>query len=194
MKEAPYRRMAQLADAVAEGLIEDLPASYAFFGYSMGAILAFEVARRLDKQGLSARAVVVGAARPPQLGRRTDAPPTYNLPDAALIETLQELRGTPPEVLLSAETMQIVLPGIRADLEVVETYQYSPDRPLSCPLMAIGGSDDVRVGSQELEHWREQTTGEFSFHVLPGSHFFLLESWNTVQNIVFSYLHDKLTR
>jgi medium-chain acyl-[acyl-carrier-protein] hydrolase len=190
--EEPYRRMSMIADAVAAELMDAPPVPFAFFGYSMGATLSFEVARRMDTQGRGPRLLVVAASRPPQLARRPDRSDTYNLPDEALIQTLKELQGTASEVLMSPETMEIVLPRIRADLEAVETYRYAPGKPLDCPLVALGGSDDPRVSLQDLERWREQTTSSFLLHILQGNHFFLLQSWPLVKKLVFPHLIEYL--
>jgi medium-chain acyl-[acyl-carrier-protein] hydrolase len=69
--------------------------------------------------------------------------------------------------------MQLTLPLLRADFEVVETYVYSPRPPLDCPITAFGGVDDKEVSREKVEAWREQTTASFSLNMLPGSHFFV---------------------
>jgi medium-chain acyl-[acyl-carrier-protein] hydrolase len=192
IREEPHRRMSTIADAVALELMEEPVVRYALFGYSMGATLAFEVARRMQAQGRGPELLVVAASRPPHLPRKPGRADTYNLPDIALVQTLQELQGTPAEVLSSPETMEIILPRIRADLEAVETYRYESEKPLDCPLIALGGTEDPRVSPEDLECWRDQTTRDFLCHILKGNHFFLLESWSLVKQLVFPRLLEYL--
>jgi medium-chain acyl-[acyl-carrier-protein] hydrolase len=86
---------------------------------------------------------------------------------------LQELQGTPKEVLDHPELMQLMIPLLRADFSVCETYQYHYEPPLNCPITVFGGLSDIEVPREELEPWRVQTTSSFSLHMLPGDHFFL---------------------
>ena len=86
---------------------------------------------------------------------------------------LLRLNGTPKEVLEHPELMELMLPLLRADFSVVETYDYRPGVPLDCPLTVFGGLRDAEVSREQLEAWREQTTSEFALRMLPGDHFFL---------------------
>jgi medium-chain acyl-[acyl-carrier-protein] hydrolase len=95
------------------------------------------------------------------------------LPEAELRSELLRLNGTPREVLEHPELMELMLPLLRADFSVVETYVYRPGVPLECPLTAFGGLRDSEVSRAQLEAWREQTASEFVLRMLPGDHFFL---------------------
>jgi medium-chain acyl-[acyl-carrier-protein] hydrolase len=86
---------------------------------------------------------------------------------------LRELNGTPEEVLENDELMQLLLPVLRADFALCETYVYRPEPPLDCPITAFGGLRDASVRREHLEAWREQTTSSFLLHMFPGDHFFL---------------------
>lgn len=172
MREPPFKRMESFVEAF-DAAIEPLAdGPFAFYGHSLGALAAFETARRRRRGGRRGpSALFVGAYRAPQLPRTS--PPTYDLPDAELIEELRRLNGTPPEVLEHAELMQLVLPLLRADFEVEQRYRYTDEPPLSCPVFAFGGVEDFEVGREQLEAWREQAAGEFALNMLPGDHFFL---------------------
>lgn len=188
MQEAPYRRMGPLADEVARAIVDSGRPPDVFFGYSMGAILAFEVSRRLRDTRMVPRLVIVGACRAPHLPRKAGWSRTYDRTDAELIAELRELEGTPEDVLVNEEVMRVVLPRIRADLEVIETYEYKSDEPLECPVVTLAGADDPRASPEDLRAWAHQTTGELHSHVLPGRHFFLLESWEDILERILPHL------
>jgi len=100
-------------------------------------------------------------------------PPTYNLPEPEFLEELRRLNGTPKAVFEHPELMQLMIPILRADFELVQTYMYLPEPPLDCPISAFGGLQDEDVTREHLEAWRDQTTASFSLQMFPGDHFFL---------------------
>ena len=168
----PARRMDALVDAVIEGMSPYLAKPFSFFGHSMGALVAFEVARTVrDRLDVEPVALYVSAHPGPQLP--TDQPPLHNLSDPELRAELRRVGGTPREVLANDEFMRLLLPMLRADFEVSETYTYTPGVPLNCPIVAWGGVDDPQVSQEDLQAWAEQTTGPFAFAMLPGGHFFI---------------------
>jgi medium-chain acyl-[acyl-carrier-protein] hydrolase len=144
---------------------------FAFFGHSMGAVIAFEITRLLRRENaklpvhlfISGR----GAAQ-----RAVPKPPTYNLPDAEFKQELQRLAGTPAEVLAHPELMEVVMPLLRADFELIQTYNYNHEQPLNIPLTAFGGLED-EISREQLEGWRDETTGPFSVRMFAGDHFYL---------------------
>jgi len=101
---------------------------------------------------------------------------------------LCRLNGTPREVLEDEELRQILLPLLRADFAVYETYRYSTEPPLNCPISAFGGLQDYRVSRGDLEAWRDQTNVSFSLRMFPGDHFFL----NTTQPLLLQVLSQEL--
>jgi medium-chain acyl-[acyl-carrier-protein] hydrolase len=161
-----------LVEAIAEALIPSLDKPFIFFGHSMGGLLSFELARKLHmQQDLSPSHLFVSGRHAPQLP--DPDPPIHNLPEPDFLEALRRLNGTPLVVLEDAELMQMVLPTVRADLAVVETYTYRPAPPLNCPITVFGGWQDPKTSPDLLDAWREQTTAGFSRRMLPGDHFFL---------------------
>src|SRR5664279_941119 len=148
-----------------------LHAPYVFVGHSMGALVSFELARMLRARHLSGpEHLVVSGHRAPQLPHRR--PPVHGEPASVLLKRLMELDGTPPEVLEEPELMELILPRLRADLAVCETYSYRPEAPLPCSITALGGTSDPEVDRDDLQAWSEQTSSAFSFHTFPGGHFF----------------------
>lgn len=97
----------------------------------------------------------------------------HSLPDAAFLDELRRLNGTSPDVLASAELVQLLLPTLRADFAICETYAYSAEPPLNCGITVFGGADDKEISHDRLCSWKQQTTSEFTVSILPGDHFFL---------------------
>jgi surfactin synthase thioesterase subunit len=149
----------------------DLP--YALFGHSMGAVVAFELARRLRHAGKPDPArLFVSARRAPDLPDRW--PPIRQLPDRELIAEVQRrYGGISSEVLANDELLDLFVPVLRADLTALGTYRYTGAAPLACPISCFGGAADAWVAADELEHWRTHTTAGFDLRVLPGAHFYL---------------------
>ena len=175
LTESPFTRLMPLAQAIAEGMLPYCDKPFAMFGHSMGAMLCFEVARYLrSRHGIRPVQLFVSGRRAPQVDN--DEPVTYNLPEPEMIEELKRIKGTPEEVLENAELMQIVLPVLRADFEVCQTYEYAQGEPLDCPIIAFCGMGDDEEDREKMEAWREQTTAEFSLRMLPGDHFFIHSS------------------
>lgn len=171
MLEEPFDRLPPLIDAVREALESRLDKPFAFFGHSLGALVGFELARRLRREGgPQPEYLFVSGSGAPQLPDLT--PNTYDLPDAEFVEELRRLNGTPEEVLDHPELMRLIIPMLRADFAVCQTYLYKDEPPLACPITAFGGLSDQEVSRDQVEAWREQTTS-FSCHMLDGDHFFL---------------------
>jgi surfactin synthase thioesterase subunit len=172
LAEPPFRRMPMLIDRLATIIPPLLDVKFAFFGHSMGATIAFELARELRRrqQRQPAQLFVSGRQAPPVAD---PDPPTYNLPEDEFRAELLRLNGTPAEVLEHAELMNLMMPLLRADFELIQTYEYVEEQPLRCPITAYGGLQDEGLGREMLLPWKEQTEGKFSLHMLPGDHFFL---------------------
>lgn len=172
LREAAHRDIASLNRAMADGLLPYLDRPFAFFGHSMGALIAFEFARHLRREhGLTPHHLFVSGRRAPQLP--DDRPPTYQLPDEEFLETLFLYNGTPQEVFENYELVKLLLPMMRADFELVQTHVYTPEPPLDCPITVFGGSLDSAVSRVQLDAWREQTGARFSLSILPGDHFIM---------------------
>jgi medium-chain acyl-[acyl-carrier-protein] hydrolase len=172
LMQAPCTRLTPLVQALARGLAPLLDKPFAFFGHSLGALVAFDLARHLRRQsGIGPVRLLVSAARAPQIPARDR--PMHALPEAELLGELSRLNGIPEKVLQDKDIMQIMLPILRADLAVYETYVYLADPPLACPIVGFGGLDDDRVNHGDLEAWRNQTSESFALTMFPGDHFFL---------------------
>jgi surfactin synthase thioesterase subunit len=173
-----------LADPLTLAIRSDLRGPFVFFGHSMGALLAFEVCRRLARAGARLPAhLVVSAKRAPQLA--LNSPPIARLPDDEFVRTMVErYDGIPAAVLRERELLSLLLPMLRADLAAIEGYRYEPAAPLGVPITALGGTRDRIAPVADLEGWREQTAARFRLHTLDDGHFFI----NTSQPAVLELL------
>lgn len=164
--------MAGLVAALAESIQLYLDEPFAFFGHSMGAVVAFELARLLRRRNCSApRLLIASGARAPQFRRGHVPPPEPT--EAEFVEALRRLQGTPPEVLDNPNLLQLVLPALREDAAIYRNYVYAEEPPLACPILAYGGAEDPNVRREHLEGWAQQTTAAFASRVFPGGHFYL---------------------
>jgi medium-chain acyl-[acyl-carrier-protein] hydrolase len=175
LSHPPFTRVDALIEALVPALQPFLNKPFAFFGHSMGGLLSFELARALRlKFSLEPEAVFIAGRQAPPLHERTSI--IYDLPEPRFLEELRHLNGTPPEVLEQPELMRLLVPLLRADFELCQTYVYQPGPVLDCPLYVFGGLDDREVNYEELDQWRGYTTGPFSLRMLPGDHFFIRRS------------------
>ena len=192
IREQPYTRLRPLVEAIAENLRPHLGKPFAFFGHSMGALVCFEVARLLRREGgLQPLHLFVSACRAPQLS--DDYPVTYNLPEPQFLAELRRYEGTPQEVLDNWEIMRLAIPVLRADFEITQTYAYEDGPPLDCPLTALGGLQDHTVSREQIEAWGGQTTAHFVPRMFPGGHFFLNTSGHVLLTIVSRELRRYLS-
>lgn len=187
MMERPYRHTGPLVEAMAPALAPYLDLPFAFFGHSLGALIAFELARRLGKhQGLWPIHLFVSGHRAPQLLDRLT--PLHDLPEAEFIRKVRLMNGTHEEVFQNAELLKLVLPLLRADFEMAETYAYSAGEPLDCPISAYGGVEDGDASREELLDWRQQSLRTFALRMFPGNHFFLHSARTLVLQAITSEL------
>jgi medium-chain acyl-[acyl-carrier-protein] hydrolase len=164
--------MAPLVASVAREMRPLLNKRFAIFGHSMGATMAFEIARLLRRERAPQPShLFISGRRAPQVP--DPDPPTYNLSEPELIEDLRTLNGTPPEVFNEPELLKVMLPLIRADFEVIQTYTYEEEPPLDCPITVYGGLQDQGVTREYLNAWRTQTTALCAVRIFPGDHFFI---------------------
>jgi medium-chain acyl-[acyl-carrier-protein] hydrolase len=148
----------------------DIP--YAIFGHSMGALLAFECARKLRREGHPMPVwLFLSGRRAPDI--QDDTKLLHSLSDREFVEELtRRYDGIPQEFLTNPELREVFLPILRADISVVESYRYDDDAPLDCPITIFSGAKDASVNWNNLIAWKRQTRGRFAMHVLPGGHFY----------------------
>lgn len=164
-------------DDVAKGIADDpdlaFTGRFAFFGHSLGAIVGYEVARRLRESGRTAPVRLFASAhRAPQIP--LSHPPCWNLSDAEFQTRLMALNGTPSEVFRDQALWDLMLPALRADFRLDETYVHvKPDVKLSCPITVLGGTTDEEIPIEHLAAWRAVTTAPVDLRIFDGNHFFI---------------------
>jgi medium-chain acyl-[acyl-carrier-protein] hydrolase len=187
MREDPFVRFPRLITALCQELLPYLDKPFVFFGHSLGALISFELARKLSQDyQLEPLHLFVSGRRAPQL--EDTSPNTYDLPDEEFVKELRRLNGTPAEVLDQPELLQLILPSLRADFELCETYEHKTTTPLKCSITALGGIFDEDVPRDRLEPWREHTSASFSLKMLPGDHFFI----HSAESMLFQILTPEL--
>ena len=187
INDEPFRRCDPLARALLEAIAPELDVPFAFFGHSLGTILAFEVVRELRRRGLRPQHLVVAARIPPQAP--LTRPPLHTLSQAEFLRVFQSrFQPLPPEILREPELLALIVGTMQADFEVHETYAYRPEPPLDVPITAMGGLGDDLVSKEDLAMWCKQTTAPFALHMLPGGHSFLLEDEQTFSRLLWTTL------
>ena len=177
LAEPAYTDLTALVDAIGRAMQPHLDRPVAFFGHSLGALVAFSMARWLRdrRMPLPSRLIVSGAAAPDV---PDEEPPLHGImPDAAFARAVAErYRAIPPEVMADEELLSLVLPALRADLTINESYVYAAAAPLPVDVVAYGGTEDGLVPEAQLVEWRAQASGSFAYRMFPGGHFFLNEN------------------
>jgi medium-chain acyl-[acyl-carrier-protein] hydrolase len=190
--QQPHSRLESLVPALLDALEPELDRPYAWFGHSMGALLAFEACREAGRRNLPRPArLFVSGRRAPHLPSRDR--PVHAASEEALVAHLRMLGGTPPEVLDDRAALGFLLPMLRADFAVSETYVYRVGEPLDCPISVFGGAADPVTTAVELAAWRLHAAGQWSVRVFPGDHFFLhTEAQQQVLTALQADLADRL--
>lgn len=192
MRERAFTQMNPLVlelTEVVKASVDSRP--FAFFGHSMGAAIAYEVTQRLRQLGsaLPSRLLVSGRSAPQLEG---DGKHYYDLPDDEFRERLREIEGTPEEVLDNRELMELMMPLLRADFELIDTYPPTLHDPFDLPVTAYGGLGDDEVPEDDVEAWSAITKGPFKKRMFAGGHFFLNEQGT--RNALLGAVADDLLR
>lgn len=172
MGQKPISDWGVLMDALSGEFRDWTDRPFAFFGHSLGATMAFELTRRLRREGrpLPIHLFVSGRAAPQLPLAR---PPVHHLSDAEFRDELRDLQGTPEEVLQNEELMEFILPLLRADFTLAETHPYHEEPPFGLPISAFGGVEDPYAPEDALDAWRAHTSARFRRTMYPGGHFYL---------------------
>jgi medium-chain acyl-[acyl-carrier-protein] hydrolase len=178
--EPRLTRFPAAVEAIAEALRPSLDRPFAFFGHSMGAILAFETARflRRSKAPTPAHLFVSGSSAP-----QIREPKKYaDLPDDEFLQAVRKFGGIPDEVMQHTELLELMMPVLRADFALFESYQYIEEAVLDCPITAFGGLDDVDTPQDNLIAWNIHTSRAFRLSMFEGGHFYLYTAQNLLVN------------
>jgi pyochelin biosynthesis protein PchC len=185
-KEEPIREIHALADTLTDVLRPWTAEPFAFFGHSMGAILAYEVALRLAQEGTAPVVLFASGRRAPSTHRMETV---HQRDDDGVVEELKKLAGTEAALLADEELLRMILPAIRADYTAIETYTPRPGPVLTCPVSVLVGDSDPAVTLAEAQKWQDHTTGPFDLRSFTGGHFYLTGH----QREVIALIRNRLT-
>jgi medium-chain acyl-[acyl-carrier-protein] hydrolase len=172
MVEAPYTDLSLMVKDLAALIVAQKSMPFAFFGHSLGGLVAFELARycQLHHLPMPLQLFASGCSAPQF---RNPSKNLHLLSDDDLIGTLKDYNGTPPEILAHRELMELVLPVIRADFGLAETYQYRPGALLNIPVTVLAGKRDERNAAEQVEGWAKETSAPCQVNWFEGDHFFI---------------------
>ncbi|MEI2579697.1 thioesterase II family protein [Scytonema sp. PRP1] len=186
--ETAFTQLQSLVEAIAAAVIPYLDKPFACFGHTMGALLSFELVVLLRKQyGMNPRHLFISGRRAPEIPSPVAS--IHALNDNAFIDGLRHYNGMPEAVLQNTKFMELLLPTLRADFALVETYEYVPQPPLNCPITTFGGLEDSTVNNGSLKAWRKHTHAAFTTEMLPGNHFFIHSSQQLLLQLLSRILH-----
>lgn len=172
--ESPLRDCSSLIARLLPDITPQLDRPYAIFGHSMGALVGFELACALREAGYPEPTCLLLSGYPAATFIRPQTK-IHEAPEDVVIEAIRGFGGVPDELLNSDQYRDFMLPLMRADLAVIETYHYTPRPPLTCPVVVVGGEQDQVCLPEQLDGWRAHTTGRYSRRLFPGGHFHMFE-------------------
>jgi medium-chain acyl-[acyl-carrier-protein] hydrolase len=168
---------------------QDLP--YAFFGYSLGSLLAFEVSRELRRQNLQVPLhLYIAALGAPHLP--PPHPPISYLDNEAFVKKVEYYYQPQGEAWENRELREFLLPVLRGDIALYESYSYQESGPLTCPIDVFAGDSDRATPEESTRYWSTQSEGETVHHLFPGGHFFIDGSLDEIRNLVLDSLNQRL--
>ncbi|MFI6574039.1 thioesterase II family protein [Nocardia fluminea] len=189
LREPGLKSVDDLADQIFPVLQRNVSDDFALFGHSLGATLAFELARRFDAVGVIPRVTFVSGRTAPSRHRFGC---TVHLASAAgIVAEVRSLSGTDDQILDDPEVLAMALPALRSDYRAAETYDYRPGPPLACPIHAMIGDADPMVTEDEARAWRDHTTAPFALDVYRGGHFYLAAHADRIMRTIADRLSDR---
>ena len=193
LRDTLHRRIDTVVQSLAQALPPFLERPYVFWGHSMGALLSYEVAQRLQQLGLPLpQRLIVSGMNAPHVPYAD--PHIHHLPEAEFVSALEELNGTSPAILQNAELRSLVLPMLRADFQMVESYAYQEAAPLTCPITILDAVEDEKTDEAGLQEWQKQSTELLELFTFSGNHFFLYDHQpklvNTLGNLLMRQMRQ----
>ncbi|OOM71668.1 linear gramicidin dehydrogenase LgrE [Clostridium puniceum] len=179
--EDPYVNMELLIDDLFEEISNYSSNNIILFGHSMGAKIAYEIAKKLELASYPAKQLIISGSRVPHI---PESNPIYNLPDEEFIKAIVRFDGTPKEILYNKELLKFFLPMLKADFTMDEKYHTTEVVKLSCQITAFGGISDKEADEEAMKEWKEYTKSNFKIFMFEGKHFFIRDKEAEILNII----------
>jgi surfactin synthase thioesterase subunit len=162
---------------------------FALFGYSMGSLIAYELAHYIkEKQGRDPAHLFVAARRAPHITRHKKA--LHALPHDKFVQEMLQLGGMSREVFENKELAEIFVPLLRSDLQIVEGYHWAGTRePLNTDITVLAGANDS-IPMEHMHAWKQVTKGNCTLSVYPGDHFFIHQQYNRITEQITRVMSD----
>lgn len=190
LREKPFTSFFPLIKALVSAIAPWVDSPFVFYGHSLGALIAFEVARMLRDMGKPLPFhLFISSFRAPHLPDPDLM--ISKLPENQFIECLKQYDGIAPAIVKNSELMEIYLPILKADFSVLSSYHYTQKVPLPCPITAFAGLSDPKISAEEIAEWHDHTTGGFDKYFFPGGHFFINESQPEILAHINRYLEQR---
>lgn len=183
--EKPYIDMSVMLDDLEEAVRKVVYGPYALWGHSMGGKIAYELEKRLEAAGYTAKCLFISGSRVPSI---PEPNPIYHLPDEEFKRELGRFEGTPKEILENQELLDFFLPMLRADFTMDETYYDKAGIVLHTPIAAFGGEKDGEADESAILEWGKYTDNDFNYRIFPGGHFYLRDCEDEVISEVMRLL------
>lgn len=180
----PYRDVHAAVDGVLHDVLDDLGDSkrVILVGHSLGAVLAYELAHRLvNEPGVDVVRLFASGSPEPHTQRSRRA---TGLPDDEFIAQMREFAGFSGEALDDEEMRELILPTLRADVEMHDNYVPSTKQPLPVPVTAVRGRSDELVSAAQAAAWAAVTSREFDLAELPGGHMYLADDASSLLGLI----------
>jgi surfactin synthase thioesterase subunit len=188
--ERPADDLSVLVDQVHEVLRRQPPLPLTLFGHSMGAVIAFEVTRRLEAEGQTPARLFASGRRAPSTHRDEEA----HRSDEAVMAEVRRLSGTASVLLGDEDLMRATLPALRADFRAIETYRCEPGASVSTAITVLTGDADPKTTLDEARAWERHTSGDFDLRVFPGGHFFISDRSKDVMRVLEEHFRGERAR
>lgn len=192
MLEPAHEDMTSLVDELLSCKEQITKVPYLFFGHSLGSRIALELSIQLKQANLALpEYLIASGSRAPHL--KSNLAPIYDLPEREFVMELKRLNGTPTEVLENEELMALIMPLLRADFKIADTYQ-SKQIKMPFPILALHGTDDVDVTLEQVNAWQALSSKELTRAELPGDHFFVHSQYKGVIQHIKGVIDDLLAK
>lgn len=179
----PLSSISTVVEKLSDSLSNHDGIQFSFFGHSLGGLIAFELARSLKKRGLMQPSnIIISGCESPR--KHMSSGSVHLLDDHDLIEFIKSFNGITDEIINDKRIMHMLLPKIRADFSLAQSYLYMPSDKIDSDLVILSGREDVRSGDDFLLEWQLETSGKCDFNYFRGDHFFINENLSDIIKLI----------